>query len=82
MNKTILENEYITRKEFVTTTREIKDVLNIVKSSVANIEAGINTYSDMYEINKWNSNKLANRVSRLEKHNGITPPQELLISGM
>ncbi|MFZ2664431.1 MAG: hypothetical protein WAX66_03650 [Patescibacteria group bacterium] len=52
MNKTILGNEYITRKEFITTTKETKDVLNTVKSSVINIETRINTYSDMYGIKK------------------------------
>ncbi len=60
----------------------LKKDVSILKKSVLNIENKINIYSDMYEINRWNADKLANKVNVLEKHNGITPPQELLISGI
>ena len=60
----------------------LKSDVAILKKSVLNIESKINIYSDMYEVNKWNSEKLANRVNKLEKHTGVTPPQEFLISGI
>ncbi len=60
----------------------LKSDVAILKKSVLNIESKINIYSDMYEVNKWNSEKLANRVNKLEKHTGLTPPQEFLVSGI
>ena len=60
----------------------LKSDVTILKKSVLNIENKINIYSDMYEVNKWNSEKLANRVNKLEKHTGIKPPQEFLVSGI
>lgn len=60
----------------------LKSDVGILKKSVLNIENKINIYSDMYEVNKWNSEKLANRVNKLEKHAGLTPPQEFLVSGI
>ncbi len=60
----------------------LKSDVAILKKSVLNIESKINIYSDMYEVNKWNSEKLANRVNKLEKHAGLTPPQEFLVSGI
>jgi len=60
----------------------LKSDVAILKKSVLNIESKINIYSDMYEVNKWNSEKLANRVNKLEKHAGLTHPQEFLVSGI
>ncbi len=60
----------------------LKSDVAILKKSVLNIESKINIYSDMYEVNKWNSEKLANRVNKLEKNAGLTPPQEFLVSGI
>ncbi|HPD73976.1 MAG TPA: hypothetical protein PLX95_01650 [bacterium] len=60
----------------------LKSDVAILKKSVLNIESKINIYSDMYEVNKWNSEKFANRVNKLEKHAGLTPPQEFLVSGI
>ena len=60
----------------------LKSDVAILKKSVLNIESKINIYSDMYEVNKWNSEKLANRVNKLEKHAGLTPPQDFLVSGI
>lgn len=96
MDKVTLQKDYVTKTEFKSSInaidlklkdhsaelRDIKGTLSTLKISVMNIEAKINIYSDMYEINKWNLNKLANRVNGLEKHSGVTPPQELLISGL
>ena len=61
---------------------EINRSLSKLTGIVLRIEERNNVYSDMYEINKWNVNKLANRVNKLEKQGGLTPPQELLISGL
>ncbi len=65
-----------------TDVKTLKKDVAILKKSVLNIESKINIYSDMYEVNKWNSEKLANRVNKLEKHAGLTPPQEFLVSGI
>jgi len=75
MNKTLPRNDYVTRSE-------LTETLSTIKRSVINIEAKINIYSDMYQDNKWNNTKLANRVNRIEKHIGVTPPEEFLISGL
>jgi hypothetical protein len=75
MNKTLPIKDYVTR-------RDLTEALSTIKRSVINIETKINIYSDMYENNKWNNTKLANRVSKLEKHAGITPSEEFLISGL
>lgn len=82
MNKLLLKDKYITIREFNSAINDIKHTLSSLKVSSMNIEAKINVYSDMYEINRWNLDKLANRVNKLEKHSGITPPQEFLISGL
>ena len=65
-----------------TDVKTLKKDVAILKKSVLNIESKINIYSDMYEVNKWNSEKLANRVNKLEKHAGLTHPQEFLVSGI
>lgn len=96
MENVTLQKDYITKTEFRSSInaissklkghsaelKDIKGTLSTLKVSTMNIEAKINIYSDMYEINKWNLDKLANRVNKLEKHSGVTPPQELLISGL
>ncbi|MBU0534917.1 hypothetical protein KKC62_01990 [Patescibacteria group bacterium] len=82
MSKILPNSWYITKKEFNTEIKDIKGTLSTLKVSTMNIEAKINIYSDMYEMNKWNLNKLANRVNKLEKQSGVIPPQELLISGL
>ena len=74
-----LKKDVSTLKSDVAT---LKSDVTILKKSVLNIENKINIYSDMYEVNKWNSEKLANRVNKLEKHAGLTPPQEFLVSGI
>lgn len=82
MSKIPLNSEYITKREFNFAIIDIKGTLSTLKVSTMNIEAKINIYSDMYEINKWNVNKLANRLSKLEKQSGVVPPQEFLVSGL
>lgn len=89
-----MDNEFelknlVTKQEFNSSIDPLKADVNtlkkdvaILKKSVLNIESKINIYSDMYEVNKWNSEKLANRVNKLEKHNGLIPPQEFLVSGI
>jgi hypothetical protein len=79
----------ITKSEFASAidplkadVKTLKEDVNVLKRSVLNIENKINIYSDMYEVNKWNSEKLANRVSKLEKNAGIKPPEEFLVSGL
>ncbi|MBW6441704.1 hypothetical protein K0B04_02220 [Patescibacteria group bacterium] len=79
----------VTKQEFNSAIDPLKEDVNtlkkdvaILKKSVLNIENKINIYSDMYEVNKWNSEKLSNRVNKLEQHNGIKPPQEFLVSGI
>ncbi len=76
---TVLKKDVKVLKEDV---KVLKEDVSVLKGSVLNIEKKINIYSDMYEVNKWNSEKLANRVNKLEKHSGITPPQEFLVSGI
>jgi len=74
-----------TTKELKETTKEVKEIrriLNPMRISILNMEAKMNMYSDMYEINNWNNTKLANRVNRIEKHIGVTPSEEFLISGL
>jgi len=75
MSKTLPRNDYVTRND-------LTEALRTIKRSVINIETKINIYSDMYENNKWNNTKLANRVNRIEKRIGVTPPEEFLISGL
>ena len=79
-----LKKDVSTLKSDVSTLKSDVSVLKsdvaILKKSVLNIESKINIYSDMYEVNKWNSEKLANRINRLEKHTGVIPPQEFLVS--
>lgn len=85
MNKSFPENDYVTKKEFSPVAKEVKEIrriLNPMRISILNMEAKMNMYSDMYEINNWNNTKLANRVNKLEKHTGITPSEEFLISGL
>ena len=82
MNKNSQKNNHVTKQEFNSAIDPLKTDIAILKKSVLNIENKINIYSDMYEVNKWNSEKLANRVNKLEKHTGIKPPQEFLVSGI
>mgnify|MGYP001080391064 CR=1 FL=1 len=69
-------------KTLKTDVSTLKSDVAVLKRSVLNIENKINIYSDMYEVNKWNSEKLANRVNKPEKHAGIKPPEEFLVSGL
>ena len=82
MNKNSQKNNHVTKQEFNSAIDPLKTDIAILKKSVLNIENKIIIYSDMYEVNKWNSEKLANRVNKLEKHTGIKPPQEFLVSGI
>jgi polyhydroxyalkanoate synthesis regulator phasin len=89
MDKNSELKNLLTKKEFTSAINPLKDDVKTLKSDVAilkrsvlNIENKINIYSDMYEVNKWNSEKLANRVNKLEKHAGIKPPEEFLVSGL
>jgi predicted RNase H-like nuclease (RuvC/YqgF family) len=96
MDKNSELKNLVTKKEFTSAINPLKDDVKVLKTdvkalktdvsvlkrSVLNIENKINIYSDMYEVNKWNSEKLANRVKKLEKHAGIKPPEEFLVSGL
>lgn len=64
------------------TVGDLKESFGSIKNTVLRIEERLNYYGDMYEINKWHAEKLAKRLSSVEKHNSITPPQDLLISGI
>jgi chaperonin cofactor prefoldin len=96
MQPTTLQKHYLTKKEFnsaiselKSAVKELKLAVNELKTAMAKltgivlrIEQRNNIYSDMCEMSKWNVNKLANRVNSLEKQAGLTPPKELLISGL
>ncbi len=80
--KSTLSGHSVELRDIKEELKAIKEIIRTLRHSMMNIEAKINIYSDMYEMNKWNLNKLANRVNKLEKQSGVTPPQELLISGL
>jgi len=79
-----VENEYVTKKEFRAVTDKIMEklnMLNVLKSSVLNIERQMGIYYDMFKDNKLNNGKLAKRLNIVEKHIGIKPEEDLLVSG-
>jgi hypothetical protein len=90
-----VENEYVTKKECSTSMGEIKEMLQVIKRSVLNLERQMKPikvsvlnmerqmgiYADMFKTNKWDNLKLAKRVNIVEKHTGIKPEEDLLVSG-
>ena len=76
-----IENGYVTKKEFRTVTDRIIEKLNVLTKSVLNMERQMGIYSDMFKTNKWDNGKLAKRLNRVEKHVGIKPEEDLLVSG-
>lgn len=77
-----LNKNYVNKKEFEKRFDTVDKDIQILKKSVLNIENTIKIYSDMYDVNKISSEKLAWRVKTLERHAGIKPPQDCLISGV
>jgi BMFP domain-containing protein YqiC len=64
------------------TRDQIEESISKLTGIVMRIEQRENMYSDMYQMNKTDLTKLTNRVNRLEKKTGETPPPDLLIMGL
>lgn len=63
MNEVYLKNNFLTKKDFKASFNKIMNEMSSLKKAVLRVEDRISSYSDMYEINKWHAEKLANRIS-------------------
>jgi septation ring formation regulator EzrA len=61
---------------------DIRETLTIHTKALLRIENTLNSFRDMYEINKENNIKLATRTHTIENKLGIDTPSELTISGI